>query len=121
MTRAAEVCLSLLVLALLVAPPAAASDYDFVSLEVPGPGAFATDILARARLELVLSKQLAPLSKASPEIEATDRNGRTLYRVRFAGLDADRAQAACNALQRAAVGCYALTPSAVADERTAQN
>ena len=63
----------------------------------------AKDILADAR-----SKSRGTLGKASPFTEKVVRDGTTLFRARFAGFDeADDAQAACKALKRSGMACFA--------------
>jgi D-alanyl-D-alanine carboxypeptidase len=63
----------------------------------------AKDILADAR-----SKSRGTLGKASPFTEKVVRDGTTLFRARFAGFEeADDAQAACKALKRSGMACFA--------------
>jgi hypothetical protein len=43
----------------------------------------------------------------SGEVQAVQKGSRELYRVRFAGFDANGAAAACRALRRRAIECLA--------------
>ena len=62
----------------------------------------ANGLLARAR-----SQSRGTLAGARPFTEKMQRGRETLFRARFAGLTPDAAGAACHALQRAGVSCFA--------------
>jgi len=83
---------------------------DLASLWKIQVGAFARRRMAQTRLEFILDKKFKPLKYAKPNIVRAKKNGRDLYRVRFAGLDEDGAEAVCMSLQDDKVGCYALAP-----------
>jgi D-alanyl-D-alanine carboxypeptidase len=61
----------------------------------------ANALLARAR-----SENHALLAGAQPFTEKVQKGDSTLYRARFAGLGADRAEAACKKLKRAGFACF---------------
>ncbi|WP_342362261.1 serine hydrolase [Terrarubrum flagellatum] len=69
----------------------------------------ATDDQAKANAMLAQAKTKArgALAKASPFTEKISKDGATLWRARFAGFDADEAQAACKALKRDGFACFA--------------
>jgi len=48
------------------------------------------------------------LDGADPFTETVDKGGTTLYRARFAGLDKDKAEAACKYLKRNEVDCVTI-------------
>jgi len=83
---------------------------DISSLWQIQVGAFAQRKMAKDRLDFILDKNLKPLKNAKSNIMQAKKNGRDLYRVRFAGLDEDGAEAVCMSLQDDAVGCYAMAP-----------
>ncbi len=83
---------------------------DLASLWKIQVGAFALRRMAQTRLEFILDKKFKPLKYAKSNIVRAKKNGRDLYRVRFAGLDEDSAEAVCMSLQDDKVGCYALAP-----------
>lgn len=62
----------------------------------------AHEVLARAK-----AKSRSALAKASPFTEKISKDGATLWRARFAGFDADQAQAACKELKRDGFNCFA--------------
>ncbi|MBN9063701.1 MAG: D-alanyl-D-alanine carboxypeptidase [Rhizobiales bacterium] len=62
----------------------------------------AKEVLAKAK-----SKARTALSKASPFTERISKDGATLWRARFAGFDAEEAQAACKTLKRDGFNCFA--------------
>ncbi|WP_321503054.1 D-alanyl-D-alanine carboxypeptidase [Breoghania sp.] len=63
---------------------------------------------ALAMLEKVQAKAGTTLRNRQPFTEAVESKGETLYRARFAGFpDQDAAVAACKALKKAKIGCYA--------------
>ena len=61
----------------------------------------ASALLARAR-----SEGRAILLAAQPFTEKVQKGDATLYRARFAGLDADQAEAACKTLKRSGFACF---------------
>ncbi len=69
-------------------------------------GAFATSAEAEARLREVRQNAGAMLATASDLTEPIAQGARTLYRARFAGLDAGPAAATCTALRRQRVDCF---------------
>lgn len=73
-------------------------------------GAFALRSMAQDRLDFILDKKFKPLRNAKSNIMHAKKNGRDLYRVRFAGLDEFGAEAVCMSLQDDKVGCYAMAP-----------
>jgi len=83
---------------------------DISSLWQIQVGAFALRRMAKDRLDFILDKKFKPLKNAKSNIVQAKKNGRDLYRVRFAGLDEDDAEAVCMSLQDDAVGCYAMAP-----------
>jgi D-alanyl-D-alanine carboxypeptidase len=71
-------------------------------------GAYPAEGEAKQRLSTVKSKASSLLAKADPFTESVHKDGTILYRARFAGLDKDRAEAACKYLKRNDVDCVAL-------------
>jgi D-alanyl-D-alanine carboxypeptidase len=63
---------------------------------------------AKARLELAQSKAHDALARAEAFTETVVKGDKTFYRARFAGLDKDRAEAACKFLKRSDIPCMAL-------------
>jgi len=74
-------------------------------------GAFPTRQGARNRLDAARTRRVAELRKATPFLMAVDKNGNTLYRARFSGLNRKQATRACRQLKRAGVGCFPLAPT----------
>lgn len=74
-------------------------------------GAFPTRQGARNRLDAARTSQVDELRKATPFLMAVDKNGSTLYRARFSGLNRKQATGACRQLKRAGVGCFPLAPT----------
>jgi D-alanyl-D-alanine carboxypeptidase len=68
----------------------------------------ATDDLdkAKALLSRAKSKSRGSLARAKPFTETIRKNGSTLYRARFAGLNERSAQQACRTLKRSGFGCF---------------
>jgi D-alanyl-D-alanine carboxypeptidase len=62
----------------------------------------ASELLARAE-----ARKLTVLGDAQPFTEKIQKGAETLYRARFAGLDADDAEAACKSLRRTGFACFA--------------
>ncbi len=52
----------------------------------------------------------ARLQTATPFLMAVDKDGDTIYRARFSGLNSQQARNACRQLKRAGVGCFRLAP-----------
>jgi len=92
---------------------------DLSSLWKIQVGAFALRSMAKDRLDFILRKKFKPLKGAKPNIVRAKKNGRDLYRVRFAGLDEDGAEAVCMSLQDDEVGCYAMAPPQPRDQAQA--
>jgi D-alanyl-D-alanine carboxypeptidase len=68
-------------------------------------GAFPAEQAAQQRLSSVQSKASKMLSGAEAFTETVDKGGTTYYRARFAGLDKDKAEAACKYLKKNDVEC----------------
>ncbi|MCZ8185603.1 MAG: D-alanyl-D-alanine carboxypeptidase [Beijerinckiaceae bacterium] len=66
-----------------------------------------SDAKARTILDQAIEKTGRALKAAEPFTEAVTKGGTTLYRARFAGFDADEAQAACKTLKRSGFNCFA--------------
>jgi D-alanyl-D-alanine carboxypeptidase len=71
-------------------------------------GAFQAEQEAKQRLSSVQSKASKVLNGADPFTETVDKGGTTFYRARFAGLDKDKAEAACKYLKRNDVDCVTI-------------
>jgi D-alanyl-D-alanine carboxypeptidase len=71
-------------------------------------GAYQAEQEAKQRLSAVQSKAAKVLNGADPFTESVDKGGTTYYRARFAGLDRDKAEAACKYLKRNDVECVAI-------------
>jgi D-alanyl-D-alanine carboxypeptidase len=71
-------------------------------------GAFQAEQEAKQRLTTVQSKASKVLDGADPFTESVDKGGTTFYRARFAGLDKDKAEAACKYLKRNDVECVTI-------------
>jgi D-alanyl-D-alanine carboxypeptidase len=69
----------------------------------------ATDDVAKANALLAKAKAegRTALRAAQPFTEAVRKGGETLYRARFAGLEADGAEQACKTLKRTGFSCFA--------------
>lgn len=69
----------------------------------------ATDDVAKASELLARAKRQGPgsLSTAKPFTEKIQKGSETLYRARFAGLEAETAEAACRSLKRSGFACFA--------------
>ena len=68
-------------------------------------GAFPAEQAAKQRLSTVQSKASKMLGGAEGFTETVDKAGTTFYRARFAGLDKDKAEAACKYLKKNDVEC----------------
>jgi D-alanyl-D-alanine carboxypeptidase len=71
-------------------------------------GAYHAEQEAKQRLSAVRSKASKMLTGADPFTETFDKGGTTYYRARFAGLDKDKAEAACKYLKRNDVECVTI-------------
>ena len=69
-------------------------------------GAFATAAEAEARLRQIRQSAPDALAQAADHTEPVTQGSRTLYRARFADLEADTAAQACTALRRQRVDCF---------------
>jgi D-alanyl-D-alanine carboxypeptidase len=68
-------------------------------------GAYHAEQEAKQRLSAAQSKASKVLTGADPFTETIDKGGTTYYRARFAGLDKDKAEAACKYLKRNDFDC----------------
>ena len=70
----------------------------------------ATDDVEQAKGLLVRAKDegRGSLARAKPFTEKVQKGGSTLWRARFAGLDANQAEAACKALKRSGFSCFTI-------------
>jgi D-alanyl-D-alanine carboxypeptidase len=71
-------------------------------------GAFDQETEAKQRLNSAQSRAKTLLGAADPFTERVTKGDKTLYRARFAGLDKDRAEAACQYLKKNEIACMAL-------------
>jgi len=71
-------------------------------------GAYQAEQEAKQRLAALQSKAAKVLSGADPFTESIDKGGTTYYRARFAGLDKEKAEAACKYLKRDGVECVTI-------------
>jgi D-alanyl-D-alanine carboxypeptidase len=71
-------------------------------------GAYHVEQEAKQRLAAVQSKASKMLTGADAVTETFDKGGTTFYRARFAGLDKDKAEAACKYLKRNDVECVTI-------------
>jgi len=71
-------------------------------------GAYPLEQEAKQRLAAVQSKASKMLIGADPFTESVDKGGTTYYRARFAGLDKEKAEAACKYLKRNDVECVTI-------------
>jgi D-alanyl-D-alanine carboxypeptidase len=82
-------------------PPAARSGW-MIQIGATDEAAKASALLSRAK-----ARGLAVLDDAEPFTEKVQKGSETLYRARFAGLDADDAETACKSLKRSGFACFA--------------
>ena len=76
-------------------------------------GAFGSQAAAMARLETVFEMDFsALLARAEPVAAPLSRGSNTLWRARFAGLDADQARTACAQLEARGEACFTVAPEA---------
>ncbi|HEY1365109.1 MAG TPA: serine hydrolase [Xanthobacteraceae bacterium] len=71
-------------------------------------GAYPAEHEAQHRLSMVQNKASKMLGGADPFTETVEKGGTTYYRARFAGLDKEKAEAACRFLKRNDVDCVAI-------------
>jgi len=71
-------------------------------------GAYPAEQAAKQRLSAVQSKASKMLTGAEAFTETIDKGGTTYYRARFAGLDKDKAEAACKYLKKNDVDCVTI-------------
>ncbi len=71
-------------------------------------GAFPAEDEAKERLKSARSLAKALLGRADPFTERVVKGETTLFRARFAGLDENRAEAACKQLKRNKIACFAV-------------
>jgi D-alanyl-D-alanine carboxypeptidase len=90
------------------APVAAATKAQIRTGWMIQVGAFQAEQEAKQRLTSVQSKASKVLNGADPFTETVDKGGTTFYRARFAGLDKDKAEAACKYLKRNDVDCVTI-------------
>jgi D-alanyl-D-alanine carboxypeptidase len=82
--------------------PAAAHSGWMIQIGATDDAAKASELLARAKAEGPGS-----LGSAKPFTEKIQKGAETLYRARFAGLEAATAEAACRSLKRSGFACFA--------------
>jgi D-alanyl-D-alanine carboxypeptidase len=71
-------------------------------------GAYTDETEAKERLTSAKSHASKLLGDADPFTETFVKDEKTYYRARFAGLDKEKAQAACRYLKRKDFGCFAI-------------
>ena len=71
-------------------------------------GALETESEARQRLDAARGSAHGLLGNADPFTEPVSKGGKNYYRARFAGLDKDRAEAACRTLKHSDISCIAI-------------
>jgi D-alanyl-D-alanine carboxypeptidase len=71
-------------------------------------GAYPGEQAAKQRLSTVQTKASKMLTGAEAFTETVDKGGTTYYRARFAGLDKDKAEAACKYLKKNDVECVTI-------------
>jgi D-alanyl-D-alanine carboxypeptidase len=71
-------------------------------------GAYPGEQAAKERLSTVQSKAPKMLTGAEAFTETVEKGGTTYYRARFAGLDKDKAEAACKYLKKNDVECVTI-------------
>ncbi len=74
-------------------------------------GAFPTQEGAKNRIDDAQATSASVLKRATPFLMAISKDGDTIYRARFSGLNRSEARTACRQLKRAGVGCFPLAPS----------
>src|SRR5262249_13777377 len=71
-------------------------------------GAYQAEQEAKQRLAAIQAKAAKVLGGADPFTETVEKGGATYWRARFAGLDKDKAEAACKYLKRNDVECVTI-------------
>jgi D-alanyl-D-alanine carboxypeptidase len=71
-------------------------------------GAFPAEEEAKGRLRSAQNVAKGLLGNADPFTERVQKGETTLFRARFAGLNEDRAEAACRHLKRNNIACFAI-------------
>jgi D-alanyl-D-alanine carboxypeptidase len=71
-------------------------------------GALPDEKEAKQRLEAARSRAKDWLGKADPFTERVEKGDKVLFRARFAGLEKDKAEAACKHLKRSEIPCMLL-------------
>jgi D-alanyl-D-alanine carboxypeptidase len=87
-------------------PPAAKSQHR--SGWIIQVGAYPAEQAAKQRLSSVQTKASKMLTGAEAFTETIEKGGTTYYRARFAGLDKDKAEAACKYLKKNDVECVTI-------------
>ncbi len=82
--------------------PAAARSGWMIQIGATDDAAKAIELIARAK-----ARKLSVLGEAKSFTEKVQKGSETLYRARFAGLDANDAEAACRSLKRSGFACFA--------------
>ena len=82
--------------------PAAARNGWMIQIGATPDIGKATELLARAK-----SQSRQTLTAARAFTEKVQKGSATLYRARFAGLEADSAELACKTLKRSGFSCFA--------------
>ena len=88
-----------------VTPPAKPQHRSGWMIQV---GAYPAEQAAKQRLTAVQSKASKMLTGAEAFTETVEKGGTTFYRARFAGLDKDKAEAACKYLKKNDVECVTI-------------
>jgi D-alanyl-D-alanine carboxypeptidase len=89
-------------------PPAPAATPQHRSGWIIQVGAYPAEQAAKQRLSNVQSKASKILTGAEAFTEPVEKSGTTFYRARFAGLDKDKAEAACKYLKKNDVECVTI-------------
>jgi len=71
-------------------------------------GAFGSEAEAKQHLDEAQSKAKSLLGRADPFTETVTKGDKTYYRARFAGLDHDKAEAACKQLKKSEIACITI-------------
>lgn len=73
-------------------------------------GAYSASIHARSQLQRVRRVLGPQLADAQPHTEPAEKNGRPVYRARFANLSENQAYNLCNKLRDVSPGCLTISP-----------
>ena len=73
-------------------------------------GAYSASIHARSQLQRVRRVLGPQLADAQPHTEPAEKNGRPIYRARFANLSENQAHHLCDKLRDVSPGCLAISP-----------